>query len=89
MVDFASEPPTVAEGAYGATAELFNGFWMIQVASKEEAREWALRCSLVPGSKLEARRVTDESDCAEFSGNEYLQKEAGWREDAAARASLD
>lgn len=85
VVDFASEPPAVTDGPYGETHELFNGFWIIEVSSKEEAKEWALRCPLVPGNKLEVRRVTDESDFADFADNEFVQKEAGWREEQAAR----
>jgi hypothetical protein len=84
VVDFASEPPAVTDGPYGEIHELFNGFWMIQVASKEEAAEWAKRCPLGPGSKLEVRRVTDETDFAAFADNEYIQKEAEWR-DAGSR----
>jgi hypothetical protein len=61
---------------------LFNGFWIIQVNSKEEAAEWASRCPLGPGSKLEVRRLTDESDFAGFEDNEYLQKEVEWRKAA-------
>ena len=80
VVDFASQPPAVTDGPYGETHELFSGFWILQVSSKEEAIEWASRCPLGPGSKLEVRRVTDESDFADFADNEYLQKEAGWRE---------
>ncbi|PPG60049.1 hypothetical protein C5C27_09285 [Rathayibacter sp. AY2B7] len=87
VVDFSFEPPTVVDGAYGPTESLFNGFWIIGVDSKEQAREWALRCPLVPGNRLEVRRITDESDFAEFADNEYVQKEAGWREDEAARAA--
>lgn len=83
VVDFATTPPVVTDGPYGETHELFNGFWMIEVSSKEEAAEWASRCPLGPGSKLEVRRVTDESDFAAFADNEYIQKEAEWR--AAAK----
>ena len=79
VVDFSTTPPAVTDGPYGETHELFNGFWIIQVSSKEEAAEWASRCPLGPGSKLEVRRVTDESDFAGFEDNEYLQKEAEWR----------
>ncbi|MGA0567598.1 YciI family protein [Rathayibacter sp. KR2-224] len=82
VVDFSSTPPAVTDGPYGETHELFNGFWIIQVSSKEEAAEWASRCPLGPGSKLEVRRVTDESDFAGFEDNEYLQKEAEWRKAA-------
>jgi hypothetical protein len=79
VVDFASEPPIVTDGPYGETHELFNGFWIIQASSKEEAAEWAKRCPLGPGSKLEVRRVTDESDFADYADNEYVKKEAEWR----------
>lgn len=79
VVDFAEADPIVTDGPYGETHELFNGFWIIEVASKEEAKQWALRAPLAPGGKLEVRRVTDESDFADFADNEYIQKEAGWR----------
>ena len=79
VVDFSSTPPAITDGPYGETHELFNGFWILEVGSKEEAAEWASRCPLGPGSKLEVRRVTDESDFAAFADNEYIQKEAEWR----------
>ncbi|MDI2098213.1 YciI family protein [Ruicaihuangia caeni] len=80
VVDFSDEPPLVTDGPYGETHELFNGFWIIQVSSREEAAEWAKRCPLGPGAKLEVRRVTDESDFEAYSENEYVKKEVGWRE---------
>lgn len=80
VVDFAGETPIVSDGPYGEVHELFNGFWIIQTATVDEALEWAKRCPLTPGNKLEVRRVTDESDFAEHADNEYLQKEKGWRE---------
>jgi hypothetical protein len=86
VVDFAAEKPIVTDGPYGETHELFNGFWIIEVSSKEEAAEWASRAPLGPGAKLEVRRVTDESDFADFADNEYIQKEAGWREQEAAKS---
>jgi hypothetical protein len=80
VVDFSEEPPIVTDGPYGETHELFNGFWIVQVGSKEEAAEWASRCPLGPGSKLEVRRVHEAEDFADFADNEYIQKETGWRE---------
>jgi len=80
VVDFDAEEPIVTDGPYGETHELFNGFWILQVATAEEALEWAKRCPLGPGSKLEVRRVHDETDFAEYADNEYVKKEAGWRE---------
>jgi hypothetical protein len=81
VVDFDGETPLVTDGPYGEVHELFNGFWIIQVSSAEEAAEWARRAPLGPGNKLEVRRVTDETDFADHADNEYLQKEAGWREE--------
>ncbi|MFA9430339.1 YciI family protein [Egicoccus sp. AB-alg2] len=80
VVDFEADRPIVTDGPYGETHELFSGFWILQVASKEEAAEWASRAPLGPGSKLEVRRVTDEADFEAYADNEYVQKEAGWRE---------
>ncbi|MCC2660080.1 MAG: hypothetical protein K0R37_854 [Arthrobacter sp.] len=81
VVDFSEEPPVVTDGPYGETHELFNGFWLVQVSSKEEAKEWASRCPLGPGSKLEVRRVQEAEDFADFADNEYIQKEEGWRQE--------
>jgi hypothetical protein len=84
VVDFDATPPVVTDGPYGETKELFNGFWIIEVSSKEEAAEWAKRCPLGPGSKLEVRRV---SELEEFpQDNEWIQKEAGWREELQRKA---
>ncbi|MGF9663766.1 YciI family protein [Arthrobacter crystallopoietes] len=79
VVEFSEEPPVISDGPYGETHELFNGFWIIQVSSKEEAIEWASRCPLGPGVKLEVRRVTEAADFADFADNEYIKKEEGWR----------
>ena len=43
VVDFSAEPPVVTDGPYGETKELFGGFYILNVASKEEAVEWAKR----------------------------------------------
>jgi len=79
VVDFSADKPIVTDGPYGEVHELFNGFWIIEASSKEEAAEWASRAPLGPGSKLEVRRVTDESDFEQFADNEYVQKEKQWR----------
>jgi hypothetical protein len=88
VVDFDSTPPVVTDGPYGETKELFNGFWIIQASSAEEAAEWAKRCPLGPGSKLEVRRVAEIEEFPQ--DNEWIQKEAGWRAEAEGRlASSD
>ena len=79
VVDYTSTPPVVTDGPYGETKELFNGFWILDVASKEEAVEWAKRAPLAgPGTKTEIRRVTNIDEFPQ--DNEWIQKEKAWRE---------
>ncbi|MBT9608007.1 YciI family protein [Microbacterium sp.] len=85
VVEFGGEEPVVTDGPYGETHELFNGFWIIEVSSRDEAIEWARRAPLIAGNKLEVRRVTDETDFAAFADNEFIQKEEGWREEQSSR----
>ncbi|KQT75446.1 YciI family protein [Microbacterium sp. Leaf436] len=85
VVEFGGEEPVVTDGPYGETHELFNGFWIIEVSTRDEAVEWARRAPLIAGNKLEVRRVTDETDFAAFADNEYIQKEEGWREEQSSR----
>jgi hypothetical protein len=89
VVDFSGPTPTVTDGPYGETHELFNGFWTIQVSSKEEAAEWAKRAPLGPGQKLEVRRITDMSDFEGFEDNEYIRSEDEWREAGAKLRAED
>jgi hypothetical protein len=78
VVDYSSEPPVVTDGPYGETKELFNGYWILDVASKEEAVEWAKRAPMSgPGIKAEIRRVPSID---EFPlDNPWIQKERAWR----------
>ncbi|OZD56426.1 hypothetical protein CH252_05540 [Rhodococcus sp. 06-1477-1B] len=85
VVEFGGDEPVVTDGPYGETHELFNGFWIIEVSTRDEAVEWARRAPLIAGNKLEVRRVTDETDFAAFADNEYIQKEEGWREEQSSR----
>jgi hypothetical protein len=85
VVEFTADAPIVSDGPYGEVHELFNGFWTLEVATREEAIEWASRAPLGPGNKIEVRRITDESDFADYADNEYVKKEEGWREEIAAR----
>ncbi|MBK0417429.1 YciI family protein [Leucobacter sp. CSA1] len=77
VVDFSADPPLVTDGPYGETKELFNGFWILEVSSREEAAEWAKRCPLGPGTKLEVRRIAGDEDFPQ--DNEWVQKEKEWR----------
>jgi hypothetical protein len=62
VVDFSGEAPVVTDGPYGETKELFGGYFMLDVASKQEAVEWAKRAPSVTGSKIEVRRVAGDEE---------------------------
>ncbi len=79
VVDYSTQPPVVTDGPYGETKELFGGFWLLDVASKEEAVEWAKRAPLAgPGMKAEIRRVPTIDEFPQ--DNEWIQRERAWRE---------
>ncbi|WP_214104235.1 YciI family protein [Acrocarpospora catenulata] len=62
VVDFSGETPVVTDGPYGETKELFGGYFLLDVASKQEAVEWAKRVPAVRGSKIEVRRVAGDDE---------------------------
>jgi hypothetical protein len=78
VVDYSTQPPVATDGPYGETKELFGGFWILDVASKEEAVEWAKRAPCGPGVKTEIRRVPSIEEFPQ--DNEWIRKERAWRE---------
>ncbi|MBG0566434.1 YciI family protein [Actinoplanes aureus] len=62
VVDFSGEAPVVTDGPYGETKELFGGYFLLDVASKQEAVEWAKRVPAARGSKIEVRRVAGSDE---------------------------
>ena len=78
VVDFTGETPVVTDGPYGETKELFGGYYILDVASKQEAVEWAKRAPLTAGSKTEIRRVTSIDEFPQ--DNKWIQRERAWRE---------
>ncbi|SER03343.1 Uncharacterized conserved protein [Lentzea xinjiangensis] len=79
VVDYSSEPPVVTDGPYGETKELFNGFYLIDVPTIDDAIGWAKRMPLTgPGFKTEIRRVPSIDEFPQ--DNEWIKKERAWRE---------
>jgi hypothetical protein len=83
VVDFDSDPPVVTDGPYTEAKELFNGFWIIDVSSKEEAKQWAQKCPLGPGVRLEVRRVSESEEFPQ--DNPWIKKEIQWRAELAEK----
>ncbi|MEU1973209.1 YciI family protein [Microbacterium sp. NPDC019599] len=80
-LDFSSQPPVVTDGPYAEAREVFTGFWILEVASREEAEHWARKCPLGPGMALEVRRVNEFSDFEldDPTVNEWATKAQEWR----------
>ncbi len=79
VVDYSTTPPLVTDGPYGEVKELFGGYWILDVASLEEAVEWAKRAPVAgPGLKTEIRRVPGIDEFPQE--NPYVQRERAWRE---------
>jgi hypothetical protein len=80
VVDYSSEPPLVTDGPYGETKELFGGYYILDVATVEEAVEWARRVPAFPGAKTEIRRITQIDEFPQ--DNEWVARERAWRQQA-------
>jgi hypothetical protein len=85
VVDFDADPPVVTDGPYTEAKELFNGFWILDVSSKEEAKQWARKVPLGKGVKLEVRRVSETEEFPQ--DNPWIEKEIQWRADLAEKAA--
>ena len=78
VVDFTGETPVVTDGPYGETKELFGGFYLLDLATLDDAVAWSKRMPLTKGSKIEIRRVPTIDEFPQ--DNQWIQKERAWRE---------
>lgn len=81
-VSFRGGKPTVTDGPFIEVREVLGGYWMIDVASKEEAVAWASRCPASDDEVIEVRRVQEMEDFPEdvqraASGFDSMQTKAG------------
>lgn len=61
-ISFAGGQPKVTDGPFAEAKEVVGGYWMIQVKSKEEAVQWAMRCPGGENEIIEVRQVQEFSD---------------------------
>ena len=64
-ISFAGGKPTVTDGPFAEAKEVVGGYWMIQVASRAEAIEWAMRCTGADNETIEISQVQEMSDYSE------------------------
>jgi hypothetical protein len=87
-VRFSGDTRTVVDGPFSETRELIAGFWLIQVKSLDEAKEWVKR---VPNPddkdfEIEIRQVFETEDFGEAFTPELRQAEARMRAHASAKS---
>ena len=70
VVRFGEGTSTVTTGPFTETTELVGGYWIWEVASREEAVAWAQKCPMAPGDVLELRRIFDMEDFQVPEGSE-------------------
>ncbi len=75
-VSFASGKPVVTDGPFTESKEVLGGYWMIDVASREEAIAWASKCPASENEIIEIRQVQEMADFSE----EVQQAAAGFAE---------
>jgi len=83
-VSFSRGRPTVTPGPFPGVGETLGGYWMIEVASQEEAVRWASLCPAADNEVIEVRRVQELSDFpaavqAAAAGFPELQVKSGRR----------
>lgn len=79
---------SVIDGPFTETKELVAGYWIWQVASMDEALEWAMRCpDPMPGeeSELEIRPFYEAADFGEAFTPEQRAQEQQLRDAIAQR----
>jgi hypothetical protein len=61
-VSFEGGHPEVTDGPFAEAKEVIGGYWMIQVASRQEAIDWAKRCPASANEVIEIRQVQEFED---------------------------
>ena len=61
-VSFPGGKPIVTDGPFAEAKEVIGGYWMIDVASLEEAVAWAKKCPAGENETIEIRRVQEMAD---------------------------
>lgn len=78
---FSDTGPRIVEPPFAGPSELIAGFWIIQVASRQEAIDWARRVPFGPGAVIEIRQIFEASDFpADILPPDEAAREQAWRD---------
>ncbi|MGM4893752.1 YciI family protein [Tardiphaga sp. 839_C3_N1_4] len=84
-IAFTGSEPTVKQGPFDVTRDLIAGFWLIDVASKDEAIAWMKRAPFAAGDEIEIRQVFAAEDFGDALTPELREKEERLRAQAAKK----
>jgi hypothetical protein len=84
-ITYSSGEPMVTHGPFAVTPDLVGGFWLIDVASKDEAIAWMKRAPFEKGDQIEIRQVYATEDFGEALTPELREQEERLRKLAATR----
>ena len=78
-IHFGDGQPTITDGPFAETKELIAGFWMVQMKSLDEAKEWFSRAPMELHETLEIRQVFEAEDFGDALTPELREQEASLR----------
>ena len=86
-VRFSGAKRTVVDGPFAETKELIAGFWIFQVASRDDCIEWVRRCPNPHDeeTEVEIRQVFEPDDVGANATPELREQEARLRAQAERR----
>lgn len=84
-IAFTGSEPTVKQGPFDVTRDLIAGFWLIDVASRDEAIAWMKRAPFAAGDEIEIRQVFAAEDFGDALTPELREKEERLRAQAARK----
>lgn len=61
-ISFRGGVPFVTDGPFAEAKEVVGGYWIIDVASRDEAIEWAKRCPGADNEVIEVRQIQEFED---------------------------
>src|SRR5687768_909101 len=82
-VRFEGGKHTVVDGPFTEAKEIIAGFWIWEVASRDEALEWLKRAPFDGGTEIELRQVFTEDDFGDALTDDLREREGRMREQTA------
>jgi hypothetical protein len=83
---FSGGNPRVSDGPFPDAKETLGGYWMIKVASREEAIAWAKRCPASANEIIEVRQVQEMADFADPKYGDTTKRGAALGEKLRSKA---